>query len=251
VLQHNRGSVLLAIEVRALMAVGDIEEALAVAARAIPEAEETGSRDSLGTLLVTAAAAAEQLGRWDEAVEYLRRAERVADAQQDPVAELDLSAQRFRILYENMPDSPELKVIANDIANRYFSLSNETLINNDAVLRHVAAAVGPIRPDVLGRALKLVEIPPLEPEQRKMLVSALESKEGTPEQVWLADSFRRTLDLPPPPQWRTIVDAASNTSRLGDFMQRILAAEHGDNRIGVTLAELIDTSTHSHHHMRP
>jgi tetratricopeptide (TPR) repeat protein len=244
--QRSRGSVLDPIEVRALAAVGELEGALEVAWRAIPNAEEFGMRESLLTLLVTAADVSERLERWEDAVEFFRRAERVADAQNDPLQELDFAAQRFRLLNEHIPESTDIDAIANDIANRYFSLSDDKLLANDTVVRHVASALGPVRPDVLARSLRLVSIPRLEPDQRESLINALESRERTPEQKWLADLFCRTLNLQPPPKWRNIVDAAYKTNRLGDFMQRVLAAERGaENIVGVTLAALIDAPPES------
>jgi hypothetical protein len=244
---RSRGSVLDPLEVRARSAVGELEEALDLAVRTIPDAEEAGNRDSLLTLLVTAADVAERLGRWEDAADFFRRAERVADAQQSDLQELEFAAKRFRLLHEHNPQSPDITTLANDIANRYFSLSDDKLLTNDAVVRHVASALGVVRPDILARSLRLVPIPPLQPDQRESLINALEAEARAPEQKWLAEIFCRTLNLPPPPKWRTIVDVAYSTNRLGDFMQRVIAAERGtaENVVSVTLAGLIDAPSPS------
>jgi hypothetical protein len=236
--QRSRGSVLDPIEVQALAAVGDLEKALDLAVGKIPDTEEFGTRESLLALLVTAADIAERLERWAEAAEFFRRAERVASTLKDPVQELDFAAQRFRLLNEYIPESQDIETLANDVANRYHSLSDDKLVNHEAVVRHIASALGAVRPDVLWRSLRLVGIPPLEDSQRESLVHALESKST---QKWLADEFCRKLNLPPPPKWKTIVDTAYRTNRLGEFMRTVVAEERPpENDVSIALAGLID-----------
>jgi hypothetical protein len=145
------------LEVEALAMLGDVKGALELTERSLTQAADDGRAADFVKLALVGARVAEDNGRVDEGLGWLRQAHEAADAARDDLASLAVSVAELRFDRRFAVSDPavDLELLRADVVRRAGRLSYQDRNRNPALVRDLAAEVGADAPVLLAEAARL------------------------------------------------------------------------------------------------
>jgi energy-coupling factor transporter ATP-binding protein EcfA2 len=152
--ERTPASPIVALEARALLLLDRLGDAWDVLAKALAESARGSQPGSAVEWLLLSAWTAERGGQLIKAMTCLKEAEKYAIATGDPLVRAQVVARRLRVSRQLGVDRPAERFALTDLLN---DIPTETLAGRPALVQEIAAELGGDDPDLLLRAMEIVD----------------------------------------------------------------------------------------------